>query len=94
MIKIKATTPSVVNRSDESIPPKAPKRSPRSAPTPVTFAVRPFAFPYAAASSRSVFIISGNTGFLLGSKSLAESKVSGRLTSKACLSWDAKANIG
>ena len=89
---MKATTPKVVSSNDESMPSKAPKRSPSRAPIPVTLEVSPTLFANSAESSRSVSIISGRAGFLFGSSSVPTSEVKGRFTSSALPSCDGKAN--
>ena len=88
-----ATTPKVVSSNEESIPSKAPKRSPSRAPIPVTLEVSPTLFANSAESSRSVSMTSGSTGFLFGSNSVPTSDINGRLTRRALPSSEGKANI-
>ena len=92
-IKISATTPNVVSNNEESIPSKAPNKSPSSAPIPVTFETSPTLLANSAESSRRVSITSGSAGLLLGSKSVAISDLNGRFTSSALPSSEGKAKI-
>ena len=92
-MRIKATTSRVVKRRDESMPSKAPKRSPSSAPTPVTFETKPTDCANSAESSRRVSITSGSAGLLFGKRSVAISDLKGRFTSSALPSSEGKAYI-
>ena len=88
-----ATTTNVVRSKEESIPSKAPKRSPNNAPIPVTLEVSPTLFANSAESSRSVSMTSGSAGFLFGNNSVPTSDDKGRLTRSALPSSEGKANI-
>ena len=90
---MKATTPKVVSRRDESIPSNAPKRSPSNAPIPVTFEVSPTLLANSAESSRKVSMTSGRAGLLFGNRSVAISDLNGRFTRSAFPSSDGKAKI-
>ena len=92
-IKMSATTINVVNNSDESIPSKAPNRSPNSAPIPVTFETSPTLLANSAESSRKVSITSGSAGLLFGKRSVAISDLNGRFTRSAFPSSEGKAKI-
>ena len=91
MIRMIETTPSVVKSRLESSDAKAPKRSPKIPPGPVTYGVSPCAFAIGATSSRSACTTAGRTGLSFGRIFERDSPSSGMLTKIAFPSCEGNA---